>query len=434
MTQAPNILYIHSHDTGRYVRPFGHDLPTPNMQKLAEQGILFRQAFCAAPTCSPSRASLVTGQYPHSNGMLGLTHRGFALYDYGHHITNTLRPAGYYSAAVGVQHIAKRSVQVGYDETMQAPTDRAEDVAPVATAFLRRPPAQPFFLAVGFWETHRVFPTPDPSQNPNYCLPLPTLPDTPAIRQDVASFKTSLMAFDAGVGQVLSWLDESSLADNTLVILTTDHGPAFPGMKCTLTDHGIGVMLILRGPGGFTGGRVSEALVSHIDLYPTICELAGVPVPAWAQGQSIMPLVRGQANEIRERVFAEVNYHAAYEPQRAVRTRRYKYIRRYDGRNTPVPPNTDDSAGKELWMNSGWRTRSIATERLYDLVFDPMEACNVAGDPAYAQALTEMRGHLDQWMRDTNDPLLKGPLPIPRGVIVNDPDQASPNDPTHQIS
>ena len=105
ITTHPNILYLHSHDTGRYIQPYGYAVPTPHIQKLAEEGILFRQAYCAAPTCSPSRASLLTGQCPHSNGMLGLAHRGFALNDYHRHILHTLRPAGYFSAEVGTQAI-----------------------------------------------------------------------------------------------------------------------------------------------------------------------------------------------------------------------------------------------------------------------------------------------------------------------------------------
>ena len=101
----PNILYIHSHDTGRWIQPYGCAVPTPNLQRLAEGGVLFRQAFCAAPTCSPSRAALVTGTYPHCNGMMGLAHRGFSLNDYNHHVLHTLRACGYYSALSGVQHI-----------------------------------------------------------------------------------------------------------------------------------------------------------------------------------------------------------------------------------------------------------------------------------------------------------------------------------------
>ena len=103
----PNILYIHSHDTGRYVQPYGHAISTPNIQRLAEQGILFRKAFCVAPTCSPSRAGLLTGQYAHCSGMLGLAHRGFSLNDYNQHIIHTLRKAGYYSVLIGEEHLSK---------------------------------------------------------------------------------------------------------------------------------------------------------------------------------------------------------------------------------------------------------------------------------------------------------------------------------------
>ncbi len=425
MTLRPNILYLHSHDTGRYVRPFGYAVPTPNVQKLAEEGMLFRQAYCAAPTCSPSRASLLTGQFPHNNGMLGLVHRGFQINDYGHHLVNTLRAAGYYGAAVGVQHIARRSVEVGYDERLDTPSASARDVAPAAAAFLRRPPAQPFFFSVGFWETHRTFPPPGPADDPRYSLPPPTLPDTPEIRQDMASFQASLRSYDDGVGQVLRALDESGLAANTLVILTTDHGPAFPGSKCTLADEGIGVLLILRGPGGIAGGRVSDAMVSHLDLFPTICDLLGIPPPAWLQGASLMPVIRGEADQVHEQIYAEINFHAAYEPQRAVRTRRFKYIRRFGDRMRPVLPNTDDSPGKELWIAHGWRNRAVAAERLYDLVFDPHESNNVAGNAEYADALADMRARLDRWMRETDDPLLKGPLVPPAGAVLNDPDQSS---------
>src|ERR687885_2022462 len=102
----PNVLYIHSHDTGRYVQPYGHQVPTPNIQRVADQGVVFREAFCAVPTCSGSRACLLTGQYGHSNGMLGLAHRGWELNDYREHIVNTLRRAGYWSALIGEQHLS----------------------------------------------------------------------------------------------------------------------------------------------------------------------------------------------------------------------------------------------------------------------------------------------------------------------------------------
>jgi N-sulfoglucosamine sulfohydrolase len=429
----PHILYIHSHDTGRYVQPYGYAVPTPNLQRLAEQGILFRQAFCAAPTCSPSRAALLTGQCAHSSGMLGLAHRGFSLYDYGQHILHTLRGVGYHAALVGHQHIASDPAAIGYD-SVEAPNGPLERVVPAARAFLDHAPARPFFLSVGFFETHREFHEPGPREDARYCLPPAPLPDVPQTRQDMAAFKASAQVLDQAVGAVLDALDANGLAENTLVICTTDHGIAFPGMKCNLTDHGTGVMLIVRGPGGFVGGQVCDAMVSHVDLFPTICELLEIDRPVWLQGRSIWPLILGEEEEINDAIFAEVTYHAAYEPQRAVRTRRWKYIRRFEHRPGPVLPNCDDSPSKDVWLEHGWRERAPAREQLYDLVFDPNESHNLAGDPAMVEVLAEMRGRLERWMRATDDPLLRGPVPAPPGVQVNDPDGLSPREPTRSVN
>src|SRR3954454_10871451 len=127
----PNILYIHSHDTGRYVQPYGFQVPTPNIQMLADQGVLFREAFCAAPTCSGSRASLLTGQYCHNNGMMGLAHRGWSLNDYGKHWVHTLREAGYRSVLIGEQHISEDPAVIGYDDVIEVDSHHAQDVAPI---------------------------------------------------------------------------------------------------------------------------------------------------------------------------------------------------------------------------------------------------------------------------------------------------------------
>ena len=176
MTQ-PNILYIHSHDTGRYVQPYGHQVPTPNIQMLADQGAFFRQAFCASPTCSGSRASLLTGQYCHSNGMFGLAHRGWSLNDYEHHLVHPLRSAGYSSAMIGEQHIASDPATIGYDEVIEVDSNHVADVAPTANETLRRL-EEPFFLSVGFFETHREFQVPTSVRDTLYSLPAPNLPDT----------------------------------------------------------------------------------------------------------------------------------------------------------------------------------------------------------------------------------------------------------------
>jgi arylsulfatase A-like enzyme len=174
-------------------------------------------------------------------------------------------------------------------------------------------------------------------------------------------------------------------------------------------------------------------MVSHVDIFPTICDLLDIEAPPWLHGQSLFPLIRGEAEQIHEAIFSEVTYHAAYEPKRAVRTLRHKYIRRFDERSTPVLPNCDDSASKDVWLEQGWRERPPATEQLYDLVFDPNETNNLADESSMAEVLAEMRGRLEGWMQETDDPLLRGPVPAPAGAQVNDPDGLSPREPTRVL-
>jgi N-sulfoglucosamine sulfohydrolase len=427
--KKPNVLYLHSHDTGRFVQPYGHQVPTPNIQRLADQGLLFRKAFCAAPTCSGSRSALLTGQFPHTNGMMGLAHRGFELYDYSHHLVHTLREAGYWSGLVGEQHLSRDPAVLGYDHVAEIDTTHVERVVPATVELFSSAPPQPFFLSVGFFETHREYFEPTSVRDALYSLPPDNLPDTPEIRRDIASYTASARSLDQGVGSVLNALDEHDLADDTLVILTTDHGLAFPGAKGTLYDRGIGVLLIMRGPGGFHGGRVVDGLVSQVDLFPTICELAAIEAPERLQGTSLLPLIRREADEVNDAVFAELTYHAAYEPLRAVRTARWKYIRRFGDRLRPVLPNTDDSPTKDLLLQSGWGERELPREELYDLRFDPAEAANLA--EARPEVRRELARQLEDWMRRTADPLLEGPVPAPDGAELNSPDQVSPAEPTN---
>ena len=429
MPDQPNILYIHSHDTGRYVQPYGHQIPTPNIQRLADQGLLFRQAYCAAPSCSGSRACLLTGQWAHVNGMTGLAHRGWTLNDYGRHIVHPLRQAGYWSALIGEQHLSQDPAVLGYDHVVDIGTTQVRGIAPAASQLLRSRPPQPFFLSVGFFETHRGFFEPSSVRDALYGAPPSHLPDTPETRLDMASFKASARSLDQGVGAVLQALDEQGLADDTLVVFTTDHGLPFPGAKATLTDRGLGVLCILRGPGGFLGGHVTDALVSQVDIYPTLCELAGVQPPAGGHGTSLLPLVRDKQAEVRDELFAELTYHAAYDPMRAIRTRRHKLIRNFGDRLQPALPNVDDSPSKDLLVRAGWGDRPRPEVELYDLMADPAEMRNLAADPASAELLDQLEGRLDSWMRETGDPLLEGPVPVPAGAWVNDPAGMSANEP-----
>ena len=174
--------------------------------------------------------------------------------------------------------------------------------------------------------------------------------------------------------------------------------------------------------------KVCDALISQIDVFPTLCDLLGLKHPEWLEGKSFVPVIRGEVKEINEQVFSEVNYHAAYEPKRAVRTARWKYIRRYGAKRTPVLPNCDDGPSKSLWVEYGWKNMLLPEESLYDLIFDPTEHHNLAEEAGSQTVLWETRDRLDRWMRSTNDPLLQGPVPAPHGAEINDPDGLSPKE------
>ncbi|MBL8991755.1 MAG: sulfatase [Spirochaetia bacterium] len=425
----PNILYIHSHDTGRYVSPYGFAFPTPHYQAFAKTAVIFRQAFCAGPTCSPSRAALLTGMAPHSAGMLGLAHRGFSLRDASNHLAHHLKKSGYETTLAGMQHVVDggRYAECGYTRVVRRSSDLAKDVAPAAVEYLQSAPKEPFFLDAGFFETHREFPRPDPDLDANFLRPPEGLPDAKEIREDMAGYATSARRLDEGVGNILAALEKSGLAERTVVFITTDHGLAFPHMKCHLEDAGIGVLLMMRAP-GISGGRSVDSLVSHIDIFPTLCDLAGLEKPERLQGKSLLPILQGKAEEVNGEIFSEVTYHAAYEPQRCVRTKRYKFIRRFDGRQDEVFPNVDDSPSKSYLLERNWKKRPENAEALYNLDFDPLEKKNLVNDPQLASVAAELRAKLEAWMKRTDDPLLKGAVAPPQGAKVNAVDGISPRE------
>ncbi len=426
-----NIIYIHSHDTGRYVQPYGYAIPTPRIQQLAEEGVLFRRAFCANPTCSPSRASLLTGQWAHSCGMGGLVNRGWSLPHPERLLPAFLRQCGYQTVRTGIQHVLQDPQEGGY-ERIEVGDGGDEGAAARASAFIGEAHARPFFLDVGFGATHRraeVFDGPPAgtrATDPRFIQPPAPLPDTPETRADMALYIDAARTLDALMGTVFDAVDACGLRDSTLIVCTTDHGIAFPRMKCHLTDHGMGVMLVMRGPGGFAEGQVVDGLASHIDLFPTVCDVAGLDAPNWLQGTSLRPLVEG-ADSVRTTVYGEINYHVCYEPQRALRTERWKYIQRLHARARTVLPDCDDSASKDYLLDRGWSEREEAEERLYDLLYDPHEAHNVADDTAHAEVLAALRQQMQTWRQETGDPLLEQPVFMPPETAqVADPDARSP--------
>lgn len=435
-----NILYVHTHDTGRCIQPYDPAIPTPNLMKLAAGGTLFRNAYCCGPTCSPSRAALLTGQPPHQNGMYGLAHRGFSLNDYSKHLANYLKQFGYETALFGMQHECKRPDGIGYDRVFVDKRREAEDLTAwdlsngdAAIAYLREKHEKPFFMSYGLAHTHRPFLEINYNVDPDYVRVPHCLPDTKETREDYAGFITSAMRADMCIGRVLEELDRLGLTDDTLILYTTDHGIAFPHMKCNLFDTGTGISLIMKYKNNPSAGKVKDGLVSHVDIYPTLCDMLGVPKPEWLTGHSLLPLLNNETDEVNDAVFSEVTYHAAAEPQRCVRTKRYKYIRRYGLTEGYVPANIDEGGSKTLLMENGLMAWKLADEMLFDLAFDPSERCNLINDPDYIGIADDMRQKLQIHMEETEDFIESGKLPRPDGMILNtvtclDPDSKDPAD------
>ncbi|NOY09450.1 MAG: sulfatase [Spirochaetes bacterium] len=438
-----NIVYIHSHDSGRYFEPYGYHVKTPEIMKLAEDGVLFRQAFSTAPTCSPSRAGLLTGVSPHTCGMLGLAHRGFSLFDYNLHIVNQLNNNGYETALSGIQHVASRKERIGYTRILGNSSfamskdfnfdtvgyDKSNAAAAARYIKHEKPADKPFFLSFGMFNTHRIFPPVGKNINPDYIRPPFPAQDTKENREDFAGFLTSVSAVDFCAGLVLNAVKDAGIENETIIIFTTDHGIAFPEMKCTLYDTGIGVALILKYPGNPRPGRVIDELVSHLDLYPTLCDLAGLKKPDRLQGMSLLPLLEGKKASLRNEIFGEVTYHAAYEPMRCIRTKRYKLIKRFDENLNIVASNIDDCSAKTLLINSGYLEKPNRREMLFDLCLDPLERINRIDDPDYLKIYNDLNKRLIDWMDNTDDPLLSGSkVKKPEGAVVNSRDCLSPGE------
>lgn len=442
MTSVPplNIVCLHAHDAGRWVQPYGYPVETPHLQRFARESVLFRKAFCTSPTCAPSRVSLSSGLYPHQLGMYGLPHEGWRYADFSRHWVRILRSWGYETALAGVQHECIRAdlPELGYERLLDTRPRTGEfyqeTIDHVERFLACRNDPRPFFLSIGIDEPHRDnLARPeinlhgkadrfsktrfyDPARlDSRYTAPPPWLPDLPGIRHDMESYREGVRLMDEYMGRVFHALDHMGYRGNTLVIVTSDHGIEFPGGKMTLTDQGLQVMLLIRGPDHtpFQGGRVIEPLVSHLDVLPTVCELLGRTPPAPMEGRSLVPLVRGETDALHDCLFAEMTHHGdrGPEPLRAVRTERFKYLRRHldvanvmwhDGPSTP------------LLREAGWYRRPNAPrEALFDLYLDPLEVCNRIDDPDLQHVRHDLAARLDQWMERTGDPFAHGTFPPP---------------------
>ena len=176
---------------------------------------------------------------------------------------------------------------------------------------------------------------------------------------------------------------------------------------------------MLRAPSHIPAGAVSDSLVSQVDFFPTVCDLLSLPAPDWLEGKSLRPVWESPNVPHHEVVYSEVTFHAAFEPKRSVRSRRWNYVRNFTAPHTPILPNCDNGLSKRLLMSEGWMETIVPPEELYDLILDPQERNNLALGATHESTLAKFRGHLETWMRQTSDPLLEADpsgLPLPQKV------------------
>ncbi|HET9448538.1 MAG TPA: sulfatase [Steroidobacteraceae bacterium] len=437
VADARNVVLIISDDQGRDLAVYGNPvLRTPNLDRLAASGTLFTNAFATVSSCSPSRSVIYTGLYSHSNGMYGLAHDV-----HNQHLAPSVRTlpqllsaAGYRTALVGKKHILPDDA-LPFDEELAPEQPGNRDVAFMAAEarkFIAKGGERPFLLIVGYSDPHRAaenfgntraWPavarqTYDPAK-----VVVPAhLPDLPEVRRDLADYYESISRLDSGVGLLLDALRETKQGDDTLVIYMSDNGRPFPGAKTTLYDDGIHLPLIVASPEQAKRGVRNEAMVSWVDILPTILEWARVTPPSTQRlaGRSMLPILE-QANPPGwDRVFASHGFHEIqqYYPMRALRTREYKYIV-----NLAAPlefPIAGDIASSPTWRviaarpSVGLGVRSFdaflrrPAEELYDLRKDRAETRNLANDPAHRQVLERMRAEMTRFRADTRDPWVPG--------------------------
>ena len=424
-----NILLLIADDLGMQVGCYGDGVAkTPHIDHLATTGTRFTHGFASVSSCSPSRATLLTGMPTHMCGQYGLAHaeHNSASFRKVKGLPALLAPAGYRSGVIAKLHVQPREVYP-FDEEIAANGRNVVLVADKAKTFIRGCGDKPFFLLVGFIDPHRAgakgfgneakYPpgTPAVYFDPKAVAVPYHLPDTPEVRAELADYYQSVTRMDHGVGLVLQAVQDMGKLDDTLVVFLSDNGMPFPGAKSTLYDAGVHLPLVIRKPGQ-KGGVTSAAMVSWTDITPTILDWAGVKVPTNLPGRSLLPVLEQEKPAGWDVVYGSHQYHEAtmYYPIRMTRTRQYKYL--LNLAHQLEFPHAADIWGSDSWQGLLKRgdkmmgKRSVASylnrprEELYDLSNDPNELKNVALDPEYAPVLTALRKECRDWQEKTNDP------------------------------
>ncbi len=421
----PNIVWIIAEDMSCHFSYQGKTtIQTPNVDRLAREGVVFDAAYITCPVCSPSRSALITGMYQTTIG--AHNHRSFRgkikhdLPDRVRTIPAYFKEVGYY-VCNGANATADRSGKTDYNFTYSRDLYDGMDYA-------GRAPGQPFFMQFQLnGGKNRNAKVEQPVSPDAVTLP-PYYPDDSVMRQDWAEYLNSVLNVDREVGEIMKRLEDNGVAENTVVFFITDHGISHARGKQFLYEEGVHIPFIVWAPGRIPAGEVRHEFVAHIDMAATSLYFAGIPIPEHLESRSLF----GPETQPRDYVIsARDRCDETVERLRSVRKGRYTYIRNFYPERPHLQPNAYKDAKpiikrlRELYEKGALEghpaerlfTTPRPKEELYDRLSDPWELNNLAEDPDHAKILNELRGILEDWIAETND---QGQHPEPAAVYDED--------------
>ncbi len=412
--ERPNLVFVIADDcTYRDLGCYGGQAHTPNIDRLAEEGMRFTRCFQAAPMCSPTRHNVYTGLYPVKSG--AYPNHTFAK-DGTKSVVHYLKPLGYRVALSGKKHISPNTVfPFEYSGKANNP-----DMAAIGELFAEcRESETPFCLFACSNEPHSPWNKGDASRYPPEKVELPSyFVDTPETRESMSKYLAEITYYDGQVGEILDLLEKHGHAENTLVMVVSEQGSSFPFAKWTLYDSGIQSGMIVRWSGRVKPGSVADAMVEYVDVLPTFVEAAGGKPADLLDGKSFVPVLAGKTDEHKTHVFAEMTTRGIINGSetfgiRSIRSGRFKYIWNF----TPETPfknactkskefvswEAKAKAGDEDAADKVRRYRQRPGVELYDVTKDPYEWTNLADDPEYADVQADLRRRLEAWMKEQGD-------------------------------
>ncbi len=428
----PNILLIVSEDNGPELGCYGDPYAqTPHLDRLAREGVLFERAYVPYSVCSPSRASFLTGLYPHQNGQIGLATHKYSMYGELPNLFSLLKESGYRTGIIGKLHVNPESA-FPFDFRHHNNTDtsfRGRDVFAVSKAArgFFDDSDKPFVMTVNYPDAH--FPLipqqhglPKDPLTASDVKPLPWVgADSPRLREATANYYNCLSRLDTGVGMLLRELDRSGKAEETVVIYIGDHGAQFSRGKTSVYEAGLKIPMIIRWPGESVRGHRVSSLTTSVDILPTVLDACSIPPKPWLPGRTLREAVAGRAAEGHEFIYGITSGSAPsiYCQQFSIRDERWRLVMTpYRRKNLSAEAflkqhnahfiagtNADEIAASSDLVKASYADYLNPPEyELFDLESDPYEWNNLAGNPRYRGELDRLREAFVKWQVRTRDP------------------------------